>query len=181
MEPDLTKISFDHVRQAINDIGDCDGQRALHLTTLIEAAHAYLEAHTKRSILTQAWELTITAPSETVQLPRGPVTEVTHVEHATGNGECWQKLPYSDWEYSEGCLWLRGDATYPCGAKPRLRVFYVAGAAELERMEFLALSMLVGHWDYNRIATSDIKQHTVPLGFEGVVSILRNRYLHSAV
>jgi len=151
------------------------------ITAYIQTAREYVEAVTRRALLTQTLELRLDEwpDGEAIYLPRPPVQSVESVTYLDEDGN-EQSFDASNYVVDTTCVPARvvlvsgvswpSDDLYPAGA---VRVRYVAGwssAGDVPRPIRQAILMLVGHWYENREATVAVgNTHVVPFAVDALL------------
>ena len=121
------------------DLNDDDGL----VTALIKAARQQAEEYTKRSFITQTWELTLDEANGIIELPRPPIQSVTNV---TVDGS-----PYSNYEVDGNRIYFPSGVSFLFGG---IKIEYTAGygdnSEDVPEPIREAILQMVGHFYENR-------------------------------
>jgi uncharacterized phiE125 gp8 family phage protein len=155
------------------------------LAVWLEAAFAYCEHYTGRSLGSQTLELALDEfPDGDILLPQGPVTSITSVTYYD-TAEALQTMAgagYALDDYSDP-QWLSPayDTDWPdtLDTVNAVKVRYVAGAATLPYQAYAAILLLVAHAHTNREAVAQGTFSEVPLGVQAMLDTLKD-YSRSA-
>lgn len=164
-----------HLRVDIDDDDDL-------IEALIIAAREYVEAITRRALITQTWDLYLDEfpAGESLALPYPALQSVTGVYY-TPDGESEQTFSADDYEVdtvsTPGRIVLASDASWPGDTLTEtngVRVRFIAGygddAADVPQAIRQAMLMLIGHWYENREATVGVgSMQTVPFAVEALL------------
>jgi uncharacterized phiE125 gp8 family phage protein len=138
------------------------------LTGLIQAAREYCENFCQRSIITQTRETSFDAFDTVLELPYGPVQEITAVEYVAGDGTVTAITDYEANIYGDVASIVASYGTlWPSTVGATLNVVtvrYIAGYAavagsptdyrsNVPQSFRTAIKLLVGNWYENREAS----------------------------
>lgn len=141
------------------------------LSLLIETASAQIEEMTGRALVEQAWRLTLDEFSDSIELPKGPVSAVSSVKYydAAGALQTLAGSVYSlDLVSDPQWLVLNAGESWPdlLDAVNVVTIDFTTGYSEVPPQLRTALLMLVAQWYDNRAPGE------VPAG----VAVLIERY-----
>lgn len=140
----------------------------------IRAATKYVEQTLSVSISEQQWQLTLDSFTDTIELPRGPVTEIDSVEYVdvdgatqTVDGDIYSIDLFSRSQW----LVLNSDETWPdtLSAVNTVIVTYTAGMEQVPDDLKHAILLLIGAWHQNRSGLSERQVHAAPLAVEALL------------
>lgn len=141
------------------------------LNGLIAAATDYVELYTGRAIVSQTWELVLDDFTDSILLPKGPVSAITSVKYID-TSEVEQTVSSNNYTLDgvSDPQWLvkASDYTWPevADGVNNVIIRFVAGYATVPPSIKHAILLLIGQWFDNRSAinvgniTSDLS-HTV--------------------
>mgnify|MGYP002260238270 CR=1 FL=1 len=142
-----------------------------------QAAAAWVEARTGRSLLRQTWQLSMDCFPRTIELLHGPVEAITSVTYKDANNA---DAVLTSYLFDNGPLrpWITpsiADPTWPTvTTQPGcVRVIYTTGADDRHGVPATAKSaikLLVGQWYENREAGGAGAE--IPFGVEALISPL---------
>ncbi len=133
------------------------------------------------ALMSQTWRLSLDSFCETIYLPGAPIKSVASVNYVDTAGAD-QVVDSANWHLDIRSTPVRlvpaYGTTWPAtrGQNGAVWVDYVLGETDSDNIEASlidALSLLVGHRDANREATSEIKLHSLPLGVESILAEYR--------
>lgn len=141
----------------------------------LEAARAYCEHYTQRSIGQQTLELALDAfPDGAIELPLGAasITSVTYVDSALSVQTISNSL-YSLDDYSNQ-TWLTAVDVWPTAGEfaNAVKVRYVTQSTFSPAIKS-AMLLLVGNWYENREASNFDKLQSIPLGVKSLLDTAR--------
>lgn len=143
---------------------DVEDDNAL-IDALIAAAREYVEAHTRRALLTQTWDLALDSFGDrdywtcgAIRLPKAPVTAVTSITYVDGNGDS-QTWSADEWDADlpsgptarRARVYPAYSYSYPATrCQPNaVTIRFVSGygaAGDVPSAMKAAMLLLIGHW-----------------------------------
>lgn len=147
------------------------------IQTYIVAATSYVERQLSMSLMSRTYALTLDAFTDTIELPRGPVTSVTSVGYVDQDGlptTVDSDLYTVDLSSSPQWVVLNSGSPWPTPMSGinMVTVTYVAGADEMpQSMSDIkaAILMMVAHFYANREAASVNEVKEVPLAVDALL------------
>lgn len=141
----------------------------------LEAARAYCEHYTQRSVGVQTLELALDAfPDNAIELPLGAasITSVTYVDSGT-NIQTVSSTQYSLDDYSHQS-WVTTVDVWPTAGEfaNAVKVRYVTRSTFSAAVKS-AMLLLVGHWYENRESSNFDKLQSIPLGVKSLLDTER--------
>ncbi len=153
------------------------------LTLYIDAATAWVEDYTGRSLTTQTWQLSLCDFPVRLWLPRAaPLASVTHVKYYIGgvlttlSSSVYTAPAFSEPSYLalvDGQVWPSVDTR-----DDAVQIEYVTGATAVASVPVplrQAVQLLVGHWFANReeVVTSGAVPKQLPMAVESLCAPYR--------
>lgn len=129
----------------------------LLIAGLIQTAEEHVEAFTKRAIMPQSWELTLSEFPNEIRLPRPPLQVVESISYRGSDGVVRVINPDA-YEVESDRIYLVPGASWPSTPLyPGLpiRVRFTAGYEQVPAAIKHAILLLVGHWYNNREAVRE--------------------------
>lgn len=146
------------------------------LLTYAKAAFGIVETYTNRSLLTSTWTARFDRLHCHIELPRSPVTAITHVKYYDEDN-VQQTLSSSlydvDLQGEPPRITQGYDQSYPdvYFRSNAVEILYTAGYATLITMPFelqTAIKMLTSHMFDRRTATTIYTLHDLPMGIRAL-------------
>ena len=157
------------------------------ITALVVAARRYVEAASRRSLITQTWDLVLdTWPESPFEIPRPPLQSITSITYVDDDGDTGtvSSDDYVVDTYSEpGRVALASGASWPGATLQELagvRVRFVAGfgdaSTDVPENYIQAMKLLIGHWYENRkaVETTGAVPKPLELAVQALVWMDRN-------
>lgn len=146
---------------------------------LLQAATDHIERYAGRAIMTQTWELTLDAFSDTIMLPKGPVQSITSVKYFdTAGAEQTVSAANYTLDAASDPQWLVKAADYSWPATldgvNMVKVRFVAGEETAPDVVRLAALLLIGQWYDNRAAASERALTAMPNAVDALLANYRS-------
>lgn len=150
-----------------------------YITALIETATNHVEQYTNRAIVEQTWELVLDEFSDTILIPRGPVTSITSFKYFDLNS-VEQTIDPANYALDEvgDPQWIIKERSYTW---PRLddsinniTIRFVAGYTTTPPAIKHAILLLVSHWYEMRGPASDRQIYDVPHAVDALLANYRS-------
>lgn len=146
----------------------------------IEAARLYVEAFTKRQLMTATWLLKLDRfPTREIRVPLPPLSSVTSVTYTDENGDAqtWSSALYqTDLDSEPGRIKPIEGETFPStqlGTYATVTVEFVAGyggASAVPKRFTQAIRMMVGHWFEFREPVIEGRAMKVPMAVDALLN-----------
>jgi uncharacterized phiE125 gp8 family phage protein len=154
--------------------------RDAYLETLIRAATAYVEKSLTLSITNKRYQVTLDRFTDTIHLPRGPVTAVESVIYVDELGDSTVIDPANytvDLTSREQWIVRNTDYAWPAtfDGINALSITYTVGMENVPEDLRHAILLLIGHWFNNRetVAVGNVAVQEVPFAVDALLQNYR--------
>lgn len=155
-EPASSPVTLAEAKDYLRISGTADDTG---VQAMIDAATSFVEDYIGRSLIAQAWRITLDDFADAVVLPRGPVTSITSLKYydTAGDLQTLASTYYTLDNSSDPAFMVRNsDATWPAimDGVNAVQVNYATGYGTIPAAIKHAVLVVLGYWYDNRDGAS---------------------------